>query len=305
MSPLVFLFFGMRVYNASFSQILGYALPHLAASYYVTNYLFGRLRHPFFSELFETIQSIFLAPRVLSVFRNPRRPTFRVTPKTLSRQSDSLTPCRPPFTSCSCWPSRATCPAGCAGRGPHRVGHGGGLLAVEHLQPPADPVLSGGRLGAPSAAKVATAMPPVSRRHPPAGVSGRNARHLDRHFHHRGGADHGGHHGDPDGRLIIEARDSGRREYTLPVRVTRQDIGPAGMSLGCEFEPPDEAARAQIVGFVYGDSNRWKYFTRSTSERPSAPSRACSTCYLPGHRALCAISPEWYEFFWTSSPVFA
>jgi cellulose synthase (UDP-forming) len=64
----------------------------------------------------------------------------------------------------------------------------------------------------------------------------------------------------PDGRLIIEARDSGQREYTLPVRVTRQDIGPAGMSLGCEFEPPDEAARAQIVGFVYGDSNRWKYF---------------------------------------------
>jgi hypothetical protein len=67
----------------------------------------------------------------------------------------------------------------------------------------------------------------------------------------------------PDGQLIIEARDSGGRPYALPARVIRQDIGSTGMILGCEFVLPDEIARKQVVGFVYGDSNRWKYFHES------------------------------------------
>jgi hypothetical protein len=32
------------------------------------------------------------------------------------------------------------------------------------------------------------------------------------------------------------------------------------MSLGCEFDQPDEISRRQIIGFVYGDSRRLKYF---------------------------------------------
>jgi cellulose synthase (UDP-forming) len=91
-SPLMFLFFGLRVYNVSLNQILLYAVPHLMASYYASNYLYGRIRHPFFSEIFETIQSIFLAPAVLSVFLNPHRPIFKATSKSISRRKDSLTP---------------------------------------------------------------------------------------------------------------------------------------------------------------------------------------------------------------------
>ena len=260
-SPLVFLFFGMRVYNASFSQIMGYALPHLAASYYLTNYLFGHLRHPFFSELFETIQSIFLAPAVLAVFRNPRRPTFRVTPKMLSRQSDSLTPLSAPFyvmfllavagylaggvrwvadpivwdtvLVCSAWNTfNLLLTLCCLGvvweRRQLRKSHRYATREPAAIRRPGSTVSLRATLTDISTTGV--------------GLITEDIMEI------------------PGGRLIIEVRDSGQREYTLPARVTRQDIGPAGMSLGCEFEPPDEAARAQIVGFVYGDSNRWKYF---------------------------------------------
>jgi cellulose synthase (UDP-forming) len=267
-SPLVFLFCGMRVYNASFIQIVGYALPHLAASYYVANYLFGRLRHPFFSELFETIQSIFLAPAVLSVFRNPRRPTFRVTPKTLSRRSDSLTPLSVPFyvmflltvagylagglrwaadpvvwdtvIVCSLWNTfnllMTLCCLGVVWeRRQLRKSHRFATREPATIRRPG------------SAARLPAVLTDIST----SGVGLITEQILEI----------------PDGRLILEARDSGRRKYALAVRVTRQDIGPAGMSLGCVFEPADDDARAQIIGFVYGDSGRWKYFYEESIEK--------------------------------------
>jgi len=46
LSPLMFLVFNLRVYNASLTQVLVYAVPHLVASYFVSNQLYGKLRHP-------------------------------------------------------------------------------------------------------------------------------------------------------------------------------------------------------------------------------------------------------------------
>jgi cellulose synthase (UDP-forming) len=97
LSPLMFLVFNLRVYNASLTQVLVYAVPHLVASYFVSNHLYGKLRHPFYSELFEIIQSIYLIPAVVSVFLNPRSPRFRVTPKSISLQEDTLTHLATPF----------------------------------------------------------------------------------------------------------------------------------------------------------------------------------------------------------------
>ncbi|MFD2031827.1 PilZ domain-containing protein [Ancylobacter dichloromethanicus] len=45
------------------------------------NYLYGRYRWPWFSELYEYIQSVYLLPALLSVMINPKKPTFRVTAK--------------------------------------------------------------------------------------------------------------------------------------------------------------------------------------------------------------------------------
>ena len=45
------------------------------------NYLYGRYRWPWISDLYEYIQTIYLLPAILSVMANPKRPTFKVTSK--------------------------------------------------------------------------------------------------------------------------------------------------------------------------------------------------------------------------------
>ena len=97
LSPLVLLFFGLRIYNASLTQVLAYALPHLLGAHILSNFLFGRFRHPFFSELYETIQSIYLLPAILSVIMKPRAPVFKVTPKAVSHGKDFLSHLSMPF----------------------------------------------------------------------------------------------------------------------------------------------------------------------------------------------------------------
>ncbi|MBF0303025.1 MAG: glycosyltransferase [Desulfamplus sp.] len=96
-SPLVLLFFGLKIYNASLMQVLGFAVPHLAAAYLLSNYLFGRYRHPFFSELYETIQSFYLLPAIISAILKPRSPVFVVTPKAVSLKKDFISHLAAPF----------------------------------------------------------------------------------------------------------------------------------------------------------------------------------------------------------------
>ncbi|SLM32432.1 Strongly similar to cellulose synthase, catalytic subunit (UDP-forming) (modular protein) [Desulfamplus magnetovallimortis] len=96
-SPLVLLFLGLKIYNASLIQVVAYAFPHLAGAYLLSNYLFGRYRHPFFSELYETIQSFYLLPAIVSVILKPRSPVFKVTPKAVSLEKDFLSHLALPF----------------------------------------------------------------------------------------------------------------------------------------------------------------------------------------------------------------
>ena len=96
-APLAYLFFGMNVYNATLSQVLAYAVPHVFASMLVSDFLYGRVRHPFFSELYEAIQSVFLAPAVLSTLKSPRAPSFKVTPKGGDLTKDFMSPLAFPF----------------------------------------------------------------------------------------------------------------------------------------------------------------------------------------------------------------
>ncbi len=83
-APLFYLLFSFRVYNVSIEQIFAYALPHLIGSFKISNYLYGKVRHPFFSEVFETAQSFFLLFPTIGAILNPKAPTFKVTPKGVS-----------------------------------------------------------------------------------------------------------------------------------------------------------------------------------------------------------------------------
>ncbi|MFO7708784.1 MAG: glycosyltransferase [Desulfobacterales bacterium] len=260
-SPLLFLFFGLRIYNASLTQVAIYAVPHLLASYYVTNYLFGRLRHPFFSELYETIQSIFLAPAVLSVFRHPRRPRFHVTPKTISTRKDALTPLSVPFYIMLLL-SAAAYPVGisklvsnplladtvfvclawntfnlvltlcCLGvvweRRQIRRAHRYETREPVALRVPGSEGATPATLIDLSTAGVRVVAEPKAE------ITG--------------------------DRLILEARDGAGRPHALPLSVRRRVRQASGLILGCEFDQPDEQTYGRIIDFVYGDSGRWKYF---------------------------------------------
>ncbi len=95
--PTAFLLFGLKVYHASFVQVAAYALPHVMACIIVTDFLHGKVRWAFFSELYESVQSIFLIPVIYSVIMNPRAPVFKVTPKGKRLEDEFLSPMVVPY----------------------------------------------------------------------------------------------------------------------------------------------------------------------------------------------------------------
>ncbi len=96
-APTLFLLTGIQLYHASLEQVMAYAIPHLFASFLMMSMLFGKFRWPLFSELYETVQSIFLLPATIGVIQNPRAPSFIVTPKGATLTKDFLSPLAPPF----------------------------------------------------------------------------------------------------------------------------------------------------------------------------------------------------------------
>lgn len=81
MGPALFLILGLNVYHASVSQVLVYAMPHVLSTFIVMSFFYGKFRRPFFSEIYESVQSIFLTPAVISTMLNPKKQSFKITPK--------------------------------------------------------------------------------------------------------------------------------------------------------------------------------------------------------------------------------
>ncbi len=92
LSPAAFLILGLKVYHASIMQIIAYTLPHILSTYLLMDFLYGKVRKPFFSEIYESVQSMFLMPAVISAILNPFKPTFKITPKGKKLESTSLNP---------------------------------------------------------------------------------------------------------------------------------------------------------------------------------------------------------------------
>lgn len=88
LAPLIFLYFGINIYNMTFLQVINYAGPHLVCSTLVMYYLYPQARGFLYAEILETVQMICLTPAVISVFLHPKKPTFNTTPKGLSEDSD-------------------------------------------------------------------------------------------------------------------------------------------------------------------------------------------------------------------------
>jgi cellulose synthase (UDP-forming) len=80
-SPLCYLFFSLEIFTASGGEFFAYTFTYMMVNFMMQNYLYGRYRWPWISDLYEYIQTIYLLPAVLSVIANPSKPTFKVTSK--------------------------------------------------------------------------------------------------------------------------------------------------------------------------------------------------------------------------------
>lgn len=97
LAPLVYLFFGLNVYDASIDEFFAYAVPHIAMSLSLGVIFYGRLRWLFVSEIYELLQCVHCSLAVLKVFRSPRSPSFVVTPKGEQLERSFISPVATPF----------------------------------------------------------------------------------------------------------------------------------------------------------------------------------------------------------------
>ncbi len=97
LAPVAFLVFGLKIYNANGPDFLLYGVSYLIAVLTTANYLYGRVRWSFVSELYELLQSVYILPAVVSVWLKPRAPTFKVTPKGETLDKDFISPLVLPF----------------------------------------------------------------------------------------------------------------------------------------------------------------------------------------------------------------
>lgn len=96
-APLFYLFFGLEIFTASGPEFIAYVLSYMAVNLMMQNYLYGRYRWPWISELYEFIQSVYLLPAVISVLLKPSKPTFKVTAKNESLATRRVSELGKPF----------------------------------------------------------------------------------------------------------------------------------------------------------------------------------------------------------------
>ena len=101
-SPLLYIFFSMQIYVANSQEFIAYTILYMTANLLMQNYLYGTVRWPWISELYEYSQSFLLAKGVFSVIMKPRAPTFNVTAKGQTLDNDHLSGLFRPFFIAYC-----------------------------------------------------------------------------------------------------------------------------------------------------------------------------------------------------------
>ncbi len=275
-SPLILLFLGIKIYNASLIQILAYALPHLAGAYLLSNYLFGRHRHPFFSELYETIQSFYLLPAIFSVILKPRSPVFKVTPKAVSLQKDFLSHLAMPFylmlfislagywaggyrwlttpgmtdsiVLCIVWNTfNIVILLSCLGvvwekrqmRKMHRYPTDEAVLLDMCDGAPLVPSRLSDLSGSGAGIIINKVLPEIQSQQ----------------------------------QIVLHANDSYGNAYVLPLEVKHRRLKRGKTILGTNFIGEGQSRLIHIINFVYGDSSRWNFFSQREKSTPMSYTR--------------------------------
>jgi len=261
--PLLYLFLGLKVYMAQVGMFVVFGVPHLVATLVTTNYLFGKVRRPFLSELYEFMQSIYLLPAVLLVLRNPRKPTFKVTPKGQTLEKDFFSRMGLPF-----WAMAVLCllayPAAAARWHAYPLEHGTIILTLCWSTFNLFIVML--CLGAVWETRQ------VRRHHrfqasgpielwPSGGLQAASGTLQDLSLSGVG-ATLSGHLDLLPGEVVrLAVNDSYDRHFSLSAEVTRVRRTAGATQVGLNFLTKDTASFLDVVAFVYGDSQRWEDIT--------------------------------------------
>ena len=96
-TPPLYLIFSIQLLDAPATDVLIFGAPSLLGAMIIAQYLFGRVRWPFVSQIYEVIQSFYVTCGIFQVVINPRKPTFQVTPKGEVLQEDFISEFAKPF----------------------------------------------------------------------------------------------------------------------------------------------------------------------------------------------------------------
>jgi cellulose synthase (UDP-forming) len=96
-APLIYIFFDVKIFVSNLDEAVAYTACYIVVNMMLQNYLYGRVRWPWLSELYEYLQGVFLSKAIVSVIANPRKPTFNVTAKGISLDNDHLSELAWPF----------------------------------------------------------------------------------------------------------------------------------------------------------------------------------------------------------------
>jgi len=97
LAPLVYILLDVKIFVSNVDEAVAYTLTYMIVNVMLQNYLFGTVRWPWVSELYEYCQGVFLSKAIVSVVMNPRKPTFNVTAKGLTLDNDHLSELAWPF----------------------------------------------------------------------------------------------------------------------------------------------------------------------------------------------------------------
>lgn len=102
MAPLVYILLDVKIFVSSVDEAIAYTTTYMIVNVMLQNYLFGVVRWPWVSELYEYCQGVFLSRAIVTVIMNPRKPTFNVTAKGLTLDNDHLSELSWPFFAVYC-----------------------------------------------------------------------------------------------------------------------------------------------------------------------------------------------------------
>jgi cellulose synthase (UDP-forming) len=97
LAPLTHIFFDVKIFTSNLDEAIGYTATYMCVNIMLQNYLYGKVRWPWVSELYEYVQGVYLVKAIVSVALRPRKPTFNVTAKGITLEHNHLSDLAWPF----------------------------------------------------------------------------------------------------------------------------------------------------------------------------------------------------------------